>query len=421
MRPHTVFPVIRTINDVLPAIDGDKNFIIADRGDYKVIDYVSITDANTFPEIRTIGLTNGDDFSDTMWLFEDRASLQAALRRECRGLIFDKDGKILSRRFHKFWNLNEREETRMENIDIDNLESILTKEDGSMISFIPINGEWKAATMMGCTDVAAQVDKFLDSDDKLKTNYLGLVSSLSDGWTCIFEWCSSQNRIVMEYPKDTLILTAIRNNVYGNYLPSNSVKKLANSFDIPTPNFHTFTTQFVNDVRIRNDIEGVVLIFTDGSRIKLKTDEYVLMHRAKSTLSSEKTIIQLCVEDKIDDVLPLLPETDRKELEQFNFAFQKNLQVEIMNLTYGLNHAKMIHPSKKEFGLRMDVMGYTPVMRQLFFKTFGRDCTHNEVDSYVREIIIKHCTSNSKVDEVRYLWGNINWTARKNEDGLQTV
>ena len=39
-----------------------------------------------------------------------------ALRRECRGLLLDrKTGNVLARRFHKFFNIGEMEETSIEN------------------------------------------------------------------------------------------------------------------------------------------------------------------------------------------------------------------------------------------------------------------------------------------------------------------
>lgn len=68
------FPVIRHINDVLPAIEGRDGFYVADKGDYKVINYHSIID--TFGAI-----TDVDE----------------AMRRECRGIKFFPDGSIMAR------------------------------------------------------------------------------------------------------------------------------------------------------------------------------------------------------------------------------------------------------------------------------------------------------------------------------------
>ena len=44
---HYKFPEIRTINDVLPHIAGRDEFIVADKGDYTVINYM-VSMADTF-------------------------------------------------------------------------------------------------------------------------------------------------------------------------------------------------------------------------------------------------------------------------------------------------------------------------------------------------------------------------------------
>lgn len=57
-----------------------------------------------------------------------------AIRRELRGLIFSaKDGTVISRRFHKFFNVGELPETQPEKIDMKVPFVVLEKLDGSMI------------------------------------------------------------------------------------------------------------------------------------------------------------------------------------------------------------------------------------------------------------------------------------------------
>ena len=51
--------------------------------------------------------------------------------RECRGIIFYKESKkIAARRFHKFFNIGEFEETSEEKINLSMPHSIVTKYDG---------------------------------------------------------------------------------------------------------------------------------------------------------------------------------------------------------------------------------------------------------------------------------------------------
>lgn len=56
---------------------------------------------------------------------------------ECRGIIFcEKTGQVLARRFHKFFNVNEQDETQAELIDLARPHFILEKADG-FVSPVP--------------------------------------------------------------------------------------------------------------------------------------------------------------------------------------------------------------------------------------------------------------------------------------------
>lgn len=72
-----------------------------------------------------------DIFPDPAKAPNDILRRQWLVRRECRGLVFHKDGRVLARRFHKFFNgvdkashlsfshsVNETEETATSKIDL---------------------------------------------------------------------------------------------------------------------------------------------------------------------------------------------------------------------------------------------------------------------------------------------------------------
>ena len=84
---HYQYPWIANISQVLPLIEGRKEFIVAERDYGVIINYIMQT-SDTFPEVET-----NDD----------------AILRECRGIIFDKvTGKITARRLEKFFNYGEK-------------------------------------------------------------------------------------------------------------------------------------------------------------------------------------------------------------------------------------------------------------------------------------------------------------------------
>jgi RNA ligase len=189
------FPEIRTMDDVLPHIEGRKEFIVAEREYGYVINYVVAMED-------TFNMAGPQD-------------LGGAIRRECRGLKFHQDGTIGARPFHKWFNINEREDTQQHVIDLSLPHTIMEKLDGSMIHPMKVQGNVRWMSKMGITSVAEQVEEFVVDNDK----YLDFASwCIDSNLTSIFEWCSRKQKIVIDYPEDRLVLLAVRNNVTGEYL-----------------------------------------------------------------------------------------------------------------------------------------------------------------------------------------------------------
>lgn len=273
------FPYITHIDTVLPHIIGRDEFVVADKGDYKVVNYV-VTTADTFTDV------DDDDGS--------------SIRRECRGLVFDRDGKVMSRRFHKFFNVNERDETRFEKIDFSQPHRFLAKLDGSMVSPIFIDGGVRWGTKMGITDTSMNAEVFVAKNRKYE-EFAFYVRELN--CTPIFEWCSRKNKIVIDYPEDALVLLAIRNNYSGHYILYEEMCEMARDYDIPVVESLRVTTDnvesAVNEVAKWEDAEGVVVRFDDGHMVKIKSEWYVLRHKSKDAITREKNVFDYVVNDRI--------------------------------------------------------------------------------------------------------------------------
>lgn len=98
-----------TLDLVKKAIEGKDEFRIFERDGFIVVDYM-ITKQDTF-------------------MHED-PELQKVLR-ELRGIAFSVDGQcVISRPFDKFFNIGEKEETQLSNIDFTQPHVVLNKLDG---------------------------------------------------------------------------------------------------------------------------------------------------------------------------------------------------------------------------------------------------------------------------------------------------
>jgi RNA ligase len=199
------FPEIRTINDVLPHIEGCKEFVVAERDGFTVINY-NVTMPDTFPPIKVAGGSAKQ---------REARSLTNRMRRECRGLKFHTDGKIAARPFFKFFNVGERDETQIKNIDFSQPHNIEEKRDGSMLHPFLLDGGIRWMTKMGLSDVALQAEEFINTT----SNYVPFARyCIDNGLTCIFEYTSPDNKIVVDYDQPALILLSVRNNITGNFL-----------------------------------------------------------------------------------------------------------------------------------------------------------------------------------------------------------
>jgi len=192
------FPIIHHIDDVLPHINGRQEFKVMRKDWYTVINYV---------------VNFGETFD-----WDETDVLGSAMRRECRGLIFNAEtGLLISRPLHKFFNVGERPEIPIDSVDLFTPHIILLKCDGSMVRPIPLPDKsgWRLGTKAGITDVAMNAEVWIAN----KPNYIKFVNDcITQNLTPIFEWVSRKNRIIIDYPEDDLILLAIRHNYIGEYL-----------------------------------------------------------------------------------------------------------------------------------------------------------------------------------------------------------
>jgi RNA ligase len=166
-----MFPLIKHIDDVLPHIADKPEIARIEKDGYTVLDYIYA------------GVSTFDN----------------AFARECRGLKFDSQGNLIGRPFHKFFNLNETEETKFENQDWSQQLFIHNKWDGSMIHPALVNGELVFMTRKGVTDVALQAmsECEYDADE--------MIRHIRDGFTPIYEFISPNNKIVLHYDEARLV------------------------------------------------------------------------------------------------------------------------------------------------------------------------------------------------------------------------
>jgi len=292
------FPEIRTIDDVLPHVEGRDEFVVAERDFGTVINYVVAT-ADTFD------MAGPDDLS-------------GAVRRECRGLIFDGNGNLMSRPFHKFFNISEREETQTHVIDMSQPHVIMEKMDGSMIRPILVDGYLRLATKMGVTNVAMDAEAWLAAHTHSEHLKQWLRWCIDTDVTPIFEWVSPFNQIVLAYKEADLVLLAMRDNETGEYhMPDACPFSIVPQYGSIKGNLG----EYIARQREAEGREGDIIRFADGHMLKVKNDWYVRIHKTVERIVFDRNIVNLIINEEVDDVVPMLPQVQADRVREFETRF----------------------------------------------------------------------------------------------------
>jgi RNA ligase len=397
------FPFIANIKDVLPAIKGKSEFFVAEREHFDVINY-TVNMPDTFPEVV-------DD--------------NTAILRECRGIKFHKNGAIAARTLHKFFNVGERQETAVDRICLKTEHNFLEKLDGSMIHPVRVGDEYHLCTKMGRTEIALMAEEHI----KDKPNYVAFLDFCHQfHYTPTFEFCSRKNRVVLDYPEDRLVLTAMRHLYYGAYVTYNTMRSNARHFIIPViAAFRMMNSNsiepIVSHIRQKTGQEGVVLRYDNGHMLKIKCDEYVLIHKAKDSMTHEKNILEIIVTGKLDDLLAVLPPDDKKRVETYAGGFARQVKCVANLIRIQHNNLKRFHGVDRK-GYALDVTGkkcramssfVLPAAEKIMFALFDRqpgEPTEADITKMVLDRISKSLKSQATVDRVRDLFddGNTKWS-----------
>ena len=320
---------ITNINQLLPHVEKKPEFVVLDKGEYTVIDYV----------------------------YQDQHTFDEPILMECRGIKFDRDGLILARPFRKFFNYGERGSA----LPMHRPHIITEKLDGSMIHPVMLERRMFLMTRKGHTDVAMKAERFLLScADRQYAAFCQ--QAIKDGWTPIFEYIGPDNRIVLRYNEQNLVLLAMRHTVNGTIMARGDMEERAEGFAVPVvapPDYMTPDTTiddvaaFVKHTRELVDAEGYVIYFDDGYMVKIKAQDYVLKHRALDDMSSKKKVVALCAQGFMDDVLPILSEADADELVAFNECLQQEVNKLATRATRAAEYVMTGIKSRKDFALEV--------------------------------------------------------------------
>jgi RNA ligase len=307
-------------------------------------------------------------------------------------LIFDKQGNIIRRGFHKFFNLNEKEETRAENFAGQiQARNILQKVDGSMVTPFYIDGCMRWGTKMGITEVSMAAEYYVADHPHLPVFGKNMLDA---GYTPIFEWCDPKKPIVVKHRHPEMVLLAARHMVTGEYIPYHELRVLAERTTIPVVKCFESDEDLLKLCEHTSALEGAegyVIRLDNGHMFKIKGEWYLKIHRVKDDISSDRKLVMLILDEKVDDLLATVDDNDVRERIEM---MRRKLSGILLDWHFALGNALFAigdTDSRKEYALKVKEFN-NPLLRSVLFTVKdGKDETE-----YLKNWIYAHCSTDTK-------------------------
>ena len=258
------------------------------------------------------------DLIKVSYRFNAPKVFDSPLKRELRGITFNrKSGKVVSRPFHKFFNLNEHPETD-QNALMDREFVFRQKLDGTMVH--PVLTE-KGVRFLTQKDFAnpqiQRAQELLERDEKLKNLTEEL---LKKGLTPIFELISPSFQLVIPYDEEKLVLTEVRDNRSGKYLLEELQEELAQEGAQLPPKRVGTLKEVLKEIENLEFVEGFVGKNFEKEEpfplfVKVKTPWYHKAHYAFTYLHNvpDHKLFNLFLNQKHDELFSQLTNEKLKE------------------------------------------------------------------------------------------------------------
>lgn len=271
--------------------------------------------------------------------------------RQCRGLIVEQaTGLVVCRPFDKFFNVDEVAEARLDALlALPGRPTLTEKLDGSMVAI------WAHGGRISCTTRGSFTSAQAAAAQAWLAQHAPEVQYLPAGLTLIGEWCSPDNRVVLRYDRPELRLIGAR-FTSGVDFDHPALVELGAEFGLPVVTAPADDLIEAMAARERlAGVEGWVARWPGGYRVKIKTAEYLRLHRLISAYSPER-LRESLLDDTITNYLEQLPEELRAEAEGHLAAIQARIAARVARANASYHTlAPLLAEGRKAFALRVQL------------------------------------------------------------------
>src|SRR5690606_13839661 len=181
-------------------------------------------------------------------------------------------------------------------------------------------------------------------------NWIGYINF---PYTILAEIIYPQNRVVVDYKGlEDLVALGVINLTTMHDEPMFRVRAIADSLGMPTAKEYKYELHKLLEMKktISANEEGWIVKFKNGKRLKIKGDEDLKVHRAVYGLS-DKAKVKAWADDKIEELIMLIPEEFREEIENMQDGLDKQAKMIHTILTLLFQSAVEMYSERKEFAI----------------------------------------------------------------------
>ena len=306
----------------------------------------------------------------TIWNYSEKVqydNLWDEVTLQTRGLVTDDEDNIIARPFRKFFNDTEGRHTPTEEFDV------YEKMDGSLGILFNYQDQWVMATRGSFVSEQAikGFEMFKNYDyEKLHKNY-----------TYLFEIIYKENRIVVQYDYNDLILLGMIETKTGYEVDLHNegtdirLKNLINNLGFKVVRkFDKVKSYEPLKHFIPDSKEGYVVRFSNGDRIKIKGEEYLRLHKLMTNVSTTAVWEMLSEGRDVLELLKGVPDEFYKKVKMYvldlrysYLSYSEYAGKMHDKFRYGKFNDRYPEPTNKEFAEFLSLNDIDPKVRSICF------------------------------------------------------
>lgn len=178
------------------------------------------------------------------------------------------------------------------------------------------------------------------------------------------------------------------------------------------PGSVTNLEKFMEDVAGLVDQEGYVVRFEDGHMFKVKAVEYLRFHKMLDILRNEKELIRLILDEKVDDIMPVIREDAREKVGRY----ESDLMHHMSGIAHQMNNIMLAardeiakHPLEPGGQKKMFAIDFATPQKHLspmLFKLWDtNDFTFEGAWAQLKARVYQNCNTNTALEKARPLVG----------------